>query len=119
VIGLLAGAVVTAAGATAAAGALSARASGCGPTDYVVAAHRANIDAFYCGIGTYNTRGDGPFHSIDERGSNRIWLHGQKPNGTDWADCFQHSGGEHTFALAGRDTTPANIQVSANTSPCP
>jgi hypothetical protein len=117
-IGLLAAAVVTAASATGAAGALTAQASGCGQTDYLVAASRATGDAFFCGIGTHNTEHDGPFYSLGDRGSNRIWLH-QHPNGKGWADCFQHSGGEHTFTLTGRDTTPGNIQVSANTSPCP
>jgi hypothetical protein len=116
-IGPLAGALVMAASVTATAGATAAQASGCGATDYRVAALGGSGDAYFCAPGTYHTQGQGPFLSIDDLTPNRIWLR-QNPDGSGWSDCFQ-SPIARTFTLSGRDHQPGSVLVGPSTNRCP
>jgi hypothetical protein len=116
-IGPLAGALVIAASVTATAGATAARASGCGPASFRVAALGEIGDAYFCDPGAYHTQGQGPFFSIDDRIPNRIWLR-QNPDGSGWSDCFQ-SPSPRTFTLSGRDHEPGSVLVGPSTNRCP
>ena len=69
----------------------------------------------FCSVGTKVVAGTGPFVEMSSIVFNRIWLH-QNPNGSGWADCFE---GRLSWPLHGRDQNPGNVQVSANTNPCP
>ena len=77
-----------------------------------------NVSSTLCFQGTYLDGGRPyrwPVIELDLRAfSNRVWLH-QNENGSGWADCFT---GGFDYAVFGRDQTPGNIFVSANTAPC-
>jgi len=77
-----------------------------------------NVSSTLCFQGTYLDGGRPyrwPVIELDLRAfSNRVWLH-QNENGSGWADCFTGGG---DYLVFGRDQTPGNIFVSANTAPC-
>jgi len=77
-----------------------------------------NVSSTLCFQGTYLDGGRPyrwPVTELDLRAfSNRVWLH-QNENGSGWADCFTGGG---DYLVFGRDQTPGNIFVSANTAPC-
>jgi len=98
----------------AAASAASARRA-CTISTAWVAVLGTNNNVYFCGTGTANTTGLGPFTDMTSTVLRRIWFH-QHANGTGWADCFR---GRLSFHLLGRDRNPGNIQVVANTAACP
>ena len=59
-----------------------------------------------------------PYTSMVIHVKNRVWLH-QFANSTGWADCFETQNPPHAYTLTGRDQNPGNLQISANTAPCP
>ena len=74
-------------------------------TNYIVCAY---------GTGSLSVAGH-TFNLLFSNVPNRIWLH-QTSTGGGWADCFRAQFASWT--LSGRDRTPGNIQVSANTAAC-
>ena len=70
------------------------------------------------GTGIFPTpSGFQPFTDLTVRRTNRVWLHQTYP-AKGWADCFSVPNPPKTFALSGRDKTPGDLQVSANTAGC-
>lgn len=111
-IGLTAAAPAGASASAAAPASASVRAA-CGPSTAWTALLGPNSLGYFCGVGSTPIY-VGPFTVLSIAVPNRIWLH-QDKNGGGWGDCFS---GQGDRLLAGRDRSPGNIQISANTAPC-
>ena len=59
----------------------------------------------------------GPYFALATVVSNRIWLH-QNADNSGWADCFESRADASWTISNTRDSSPGNLQVSANTAPC-
>ena len=112
VIGLAA-AVPAGASASVAAPASASVTAACGPSNASAALLGSASLAYFCGVGSYPVL-VGPFTILSINVPNRIWLH-QDRNGGGWGDCFS---GTADWVLSGRDRSPGNLQISANTAPC-
>lgn len=93
----------------------------CGPSNFA-ARLTGSTTRYVCAGQTVTLGASDSYTLLTIETSDRVWLHQTASGTTGWADCGEVTGASPThqafISLSGRDTSPGNIQVTNNTTPC-